>query len=108
MTIDHEFRISALLSMHRALWEMVTPDLRAVTIRVGDDLVRGRMIYEHDPDEDERELVSLVETYVIADFLPEVEVVVVPDVVRPPVRVDLLPGEEWIYRRYEPEPSGGA
>jgi hypothetical protein len=65
------------------------------------------MIYEREPTEDDRELVSEVETYLIADFLPEVEVTVVPDAAPPPARIDLLPGEEWVYLRRESDPTGG-
>ena len=101
MTFNREFRIDALLYMQRALWQMVTPELRGVAIKVGENLVHGRMIYEREPTEDERELVSEVETELIADFLPQVEVVVVPDWAPPPPRVELQPGEEWVYLRRE-------
>ena len=106
MTTEGRLRSDAIIYLQRALLGMVTPELRGVTIRVDEDLVHARMVYEHEPTEDERELVSEVETEVIAAYLPEVEVTVVPDAVPPPAWPQLEPGESWVYRRRE-EPTDG-
>jgi hypothetical protein len=105
MTTEPELRADAPVYLRRALGGMVTPELRGVTISVGDNVVRARMIYEREPTDDERELVSVVETELIADFPPEDDITVVPDSAPPPAQPDLLPGEEWVYRRPEPEPT---
>jgi hypothetical protein len=94
-------RTAALLSLQRALWGMVTPDLRGVAMAIGDGRVHARMIYEQEPTDEQLEIISEVETLVIADFLPEVEVVVVADTVPPDRVADLLPGEGWVYLRRE-------
>lgn len=107
MTTDGELRVEAIVFMNRALLGMVTPELRGVSISVGDNVVRSRMVYDHEPTEDECELVSEVETEMLADYLPEVEVVVGAEAVPPPAWPELLPGESWVYRRREPEPIEG-
>jgi len=102
MTSEGARRAEAIIFMQRALLGMVTPELRGVTIRVGENLVHSRMIYEREPSEDDRELVSEVETEMIAAYLPEVDVAVVPDAVFPSAWPELLPDERWVYRRREP------
>ena len=99
-------RTAALLSLQRALWGMVTPDLRGVAVVVGDDRVTARMIYEREPTDEQLEIVSEVETLVMADFLPEVEVTVAADTVSPDRAADLQPGEGWVYLRREPAGPG--
>jgi hypothetical protein len=95
-----EHRIEVLLSFQRALWDMVTPGLRGVAVTPAMPLIEGRFLYE-EPDDIERLIPAEVEAYVVADFLPPVdvrfEVVTLP---RSQPR-DLLPGEEWVYLRRE-------
>jgi hypothetical protein len=100
----HELRVAMLLSLQRALWEQVTPDLRGVAAScIGSEdegAITARFLYEGDVSVVERECTSLAETYCIADFPPSVKVQfqAVPHASR-----DLQPGEEWIYMRWEPE-----
>lgn len=109
MTDTRQFRIQALLSIQRALIDEVTPNLRAVAMRIQYPHIEARFLYESVTAE-EIEDVSLVETYVIADFHPDVVVtftaVTVPFV---DARV-LLDEEEWVYMRREPlrYPAGPA
>ena len=96
-------RVSVLLSMQRALWEQVTPNLRGVAVALrsapGDQAITARFLYEGTIGEVERECVSLAETYCLADFLPDV--VVTFQAVENAAR-NLVGTEEWIYLRYEP------
>lgn len=93
-----------LLSMMRALWEQVTADLRGVAVSHQGSSERGtveaRFLYEGNVGEVQAERVSLAETYCIADFPPSVSVgfQAVPNATR-----DLLPGEQWVFLRWEPE-----
>lgn len=98
-------RTTVLLSFQCALWDAVTPELRGVAVRIGDAHVEGRMIYDHEPDEDEIETCSEVETYVIADFPDDVVIRLRAVAVVSPEPRNLLPSEEWVYVRKEPSPA---
>lgn len=63
-------RGSALLSMQRALWGEVTPDLRGVAVSWRGDEVRAVFLFDHPVGEQELDTVSCVETEVIADCDP--------------------------------------
>lgn len=99
-------RVEVLLSMHRALWEQVTANLRGVAVAMrsapSDQAITARFLYEGTIGEVERECVSLAETYCIADFLPDVAIsfTAVENASR-----ELVGAEEWIYLRYEPDPD---
>ncbi|UKJ63777.1 hypothetical protein H1Q78_19650 [Cellulosimicrobium cellulans] len=101
-----EFLTSVLLSLQRALWDVVTPNLRGVAVRADHPRIAARFLFENDPSEDDRENVSLAETYTTADFPSEVEVDFSP--VRVPVAEprDLCPGESWVYLRKEAPVAG--
>lgn len=96
-----DFRIQVLLSFQRALWDMVTPPLRGVAILLAEPLIEARFIYEHEPTDDEVQIVAEVETYVIADFTPPTNVSFKVVGALPPAPRELLPREEWIYLRRE-------
>lgn len=104
MTTDPAaFRIEVLLSFQRALWDLVTPVLRAVAVRPDYPLIAARLMYETVGDE-ERELAAEAEAYVVADFLPPVDVRFAAVAVPVGVNRELAAGEEWVYRRREGEP----
>lgn len=90
--------------MQRALWEQVTPNLRGVAVALRNEgdrqHVTARFLYEARAGETERECASLAETHCIADMTPDVAVQF--SVVEHAAR-DLLPGEEWVYLRHEPD-----
>lgn len=90
-----------LASMSRAMWEVPTPPLRGVALEIRRTGVRGRFLYAQPPTEVEAELVSLCETYFIADFPPQFGVAF--DAVHQPVHQQrtLHPGEQWVYLRCE-------
>jgi hypothetical protein len=96
-----ELRIPALLSVQRALWGRVTPDLRGVAVSWPEGGIIVRCVYEGGVDEDTRELVSEAETETMADFDPEVEVRYEIEVVGPERSIPRADGEWWAYRRFE-------
>jgi hypothetical protein len=87
------------LSIH--VPRLVTPPLRGVAIRLTKPLIEARFIYEHEPTEDEVQIVAEVETYVIADFRPPTNVIFKAVGAAPPAPRELVAGEEWVYLRRE-------
>jgi hypothetical protein len=69
-----EFRVSVLLSLQRALWDLVGPNLRGVAATFDYPVVTARFLFENDPTEEDLEDVSLAETHTIADFPEDVSV----------------------------------
>ncbi len=100
MTDPATFRIEVLLSLQRALWDLVTPGLRAVAVRPSYPMVEARLIYETVRDE-ERELAAEVEPYVVADFLSPVDVRFAAVEVPLGGQRELETGEERVYRHRE-------
>lgn len=98
--------VQILLSFQRALWDMVTPALRAVAVRPEGPIIRARFLYEMEPGETEREIVAEVETYVLADFDESIDVEFQAEYLPVDmIRVAEL-DEQWVYRRYEKDRSG--
>lgn len=105
MTTDPEaFRIEVLLSFQRALWDLVTPNLRAIAVRATYPRIEARFMYET-VSQEEHLLASEVGAYVIADFVPPVDIRFDAVAVPPSQSRELLAGEEWVYRRREDEPE---
>lgn len=101
MTTEPEtFRAEVRLSFQRALWDMVTPSLRAVAVRPTYPLIEARFLYEAVGD-DERMIAAEAESYVVADFLPPVDVRFEAVAVPRGQSRELLAGEEWVFRRRE-------
>jgi hypothetical protein len=69
-----ELRPLVLLSLQQGLLGMITPDLRAVEVRIAGRHVRARFAYECDLTEEHGELVSEVEGLVIGDVPDDVTV----------------------------------
>jgi hypothetical protein len=95
-----DFRVEVLLSFQRALWDQVTPDLRAVAIHLPYPLIRARFLYEV-VGTDQEMIVAEVAAYVIADFVPPVDVDFSASGVPVGSPRVLEPNEEWLYRRRE-------
>jgi hypothetical protein len=95
------FRVSVLLSLQRALLDEVSPRFRGVAVAISDAAIRGRIIFDRIPAEDDIESCSLVETHVLADMAPQIVVELTAVGVAPPEPRDLLPGEEWVFLRKE-------
>lgn len=98
------FRIEVLLSFQRALWDLVTPNLRGLAVRPTWPLIEARFIYEA-VSQEEHLLAAEAGAYVIADFVPPVDVRFDAVAVPPDQPRELLAGEEWVYRRREEEPE---
>jgi hypothetical protein len=60
--------VSLRLSAMRALWGIVTPNLRKVSIGEKDHLISLYFYYDQDPSEEEIDLSEDAATEVIADF----------------------------------------
>ncbi len=60
--------IDILVSAQGALFECVTPNLRAVYIDTQNNSIETRCYYNDPPDEGEIELISLANTYFVSDF----------------------------------------
>ncbi|WP_405064423.1 hypothetical protein OG474_22965 [Kribbella sp. NBC_01505] len=96
-------RAGILLSFQRALWDMVTPSLRAVVVRPEGPVIRARFVYDLVPTEYEREIVSEVETYVISDFDASFDVHFEAEYLPMEIVRVAAPDEWWVYRRLEPD-----
>jgi hypothetical protein len=98
-----DMRTDVILSMNRALWEQVTSDLRGVAVAhrgsADHGSIEARFLYESQVGDVPAECVSMAETYCIADLPPGVSVTfrAVADASR-----ELLPGEQWVFLRWEP------
>lgn len=97
------FRTEVLLSIQRALWDMVTPSLRGVAVRYTNLLIEPRFIFEA-LTEEERMIAQEVGTYIIADFLPPTDIRVNMVALAPGGPRSLEQGEEWVYLRREEQP----
>ena len=95
-----DVRTLALLSVQRALWGRVTPNLRGVGVSWSADAVRCRFVYSGAVDE-ELELLGEAETEMIADMPGDTEVAFTVEVDGQPGHLELASGEWWAYLRYE-------
>jgi hypothetical protein len=94
-----------LLSLQRALWCTVTPDLVAVAVGWETGAIHARFVYLVPLPPVRREIVSEVETYVVADFAPEVRTEFGIEVESDDNARTLAPGEAWwAYVRRSPIP----
>ncbi|WP_369372025.1 hypothetical protein AB1046_01540 [Promicromonospora sp. Populi] len=96
-----DFRVSALLSLQRSLWDLVTPNLRGVAATIEHPKILVRFLFENRPTVEDRENVSEAETYTIADFTEGMDIVFTPDWVSMSQPRELAEGEQWIYLRKE-------
>ncbi len=92
---------AALASVSRALWDIVTPELRGVAYAVTGTNLRVRFLYANEMSEEEYELVSEAETESMADYLPPFEVEFVAEHVPISERREPRSDEHWVYLRRE-------
>lgn len=60
--------VKLCLSVQRALWGLIPPSLRAVSVAHDGHIIAFRCIFDGFPSEDDRELLSMAATEIIADF----------------------------------------
>ncbi|MEU4454559.1 hypothetical protein AB0F44_24725 [Nocardioides sp. NPDC023903] len=96
-----DFRVSVLLSMQRALWDLVTPNLRGVAIRIAPVRVEARFLLENEPTDEDLENISEAETAMMADVRNDVAVSFTASWVPNSLPRDLEQSEEWVYLRKE-------
>jgi hypothetical protein len=104
LPVPNDLRTAVLLSMQRALWEQVTPDLRGVALAWSGELdgetrVEARFLYEGAVGELQDQCVSETEAYFVADFIDNMSTafVAIAHADR-----ELEPEEEWVFLRWEP------
>jgi hypothetical protein len=102
-SVDLRFREDVLLYLLRALWGVITPDIRAIRVSWGNGVAGATFVYDHPVTEVEWELVREVEAEVVADFPPEVptdfDAIFVSE-----QQLPALPSDSWwVYVRREPE-----
>lgn len=103
-TEETSFRSQVLISIQRALWQMVTPDLVAVAMGWRTGVVHARFVYVDPVGPDQHEIVSEVETYVIADFPADLRTDFIAVERTDSNSPHFEPGEEWwAYVRREPQ-----
>lgn len=90
-----------LASMQRALLNEVTPDLRGVAVRVGEDGVACRFVFESAITDEARERIDDIETEVIADYSGLTPVRCIGEHVPVDQPRSLHPGELWAFLRHE-------
>lgn len=94
-------RVRVLLAMQRALWDMVTPELRGVAVNWTQRSVAARFLYDLDVVEPAEEIVAEAETYLLAELAPELDASFVAESVPEPQPRVLVDGESWVYLRRE-------
>jgi hypothetical protein len=99
-------RAAVLLSMQRALLGCVTSGLRVVAVAWDDHRIAARFVYDRE-DAEHAELVSEVETQVLADFAPEVTTEFTVEIVPTPTAIAIEAGEVCVYARSEPPLKAG-
>ncbi len=66
------FREDVLMYLLRALWGMITPDIRAIRASWADGVAGATFMYDHPVTDSEWGLVREVEAEMVADLPPEV------------------------------------
>jgi hypothetical protein len=105
MTTDKtDFRSQVLLSVLRALWGMITPDIRAISVTWGGGIVGAMFIYDHPVSEADWEVVREVETSVVADFGADVPTHFAAESIPRGGLPDVPKEGWWVYVRHEGTP----
>ena len=94
-------RISALLSLQRALLGEITENMRAVIVSLGDKEIKFRVVFSGNPSSNDEERVSEIETEVIADFFEDVSVTGKAEASNPRERIQYKENEVTVFRRAE-------
>ena len=87
------------LSAMRALWGIITPNLRKVSIEEKDNVICIYFYYDQDPSEDEIDLSEDAATEVISDFSDPYLIACERMVVKSPEKINFV--GYLIYSRFE-------
>ena len=69
--MNHQELLNLFCSVQRALLDKITPNLRAIYIKIkNSNSFELIFYYDHTLSEEEEELVSLIDTEIMADFPP--------------------------------------
>lgn len=88
------------LSVQRALIGNVTPNLRAVYVKLIDDCIKLIFYYDHPPSEKEQELADFADTEFIADY-PRPDYKTDFEIITLPFPHMIPKQDVCIYKRYE-------
>ncbi len=94
-------RLCCLMSLQRALLGAVTPELRAVGVDWSSDCIVIHAYFDQAISDEARELTNEVETEVMADFPPEVEVRMVCLRLDAPGQIEFMGLPAWAFSRHE-------
>ncbi len=101
--VDPDFKQDVLLYLLRALWGVITPDIRAIRASWARGVAGATFVFDHPVTEAEWELVSEVEAEVLADLPPDVPTDFDAIFVSEP-QLPALPSDSWwVYVRREPK-----
>jgi hypothetical protein len=93
-------RAKVILSANRALLGAVTPNLRGVTLDYIPELLTLRAYFDIDATDEEKELIDIALTEMIADLYYDIKTCKYEPVeLAAPAKLTVL--KDWIYLRYE-------
>lgn len=87
------------LSGMRALWGIITPNLRKVSIEEKENVISLYFYYDHEPSEEEIELSEDAATEVISDFSDSYLIACARQVIKAPQKINFI--GYLIYSRFE-------
>ena len=95
-----DLRTRVLFSANRALWGAITQNLRAVTVDYNKQWLTLRAYFDNGATEDDKELIDVALTEMIADLWQEIEQCRYEAVDLPfPNKMEVL--ADWLYMRHE-------
>jgi hypothetical protein len=97
---ESKLRTEVILSANRAMWGTVTPHLRGVTVDYNTEWLTLRAYFDNGATEDDKELIDVALTEMIADLWQDIEKCHYEPIDLPfPNKMDIL--KDWIYMRHE-------
>lgn len=98
---------SALLfSLHRALFGAIPKNLKGLRVKITNDLLIWQAFFDTEPTEEEKEVLRVASTEVIADF-PNINIVD-EEYLHHPAPLKNTTRDEWAFVRWEPETEQGS
>lgn len=97
---NHMEKSKLILSGMRALWGIITPNVRKVSIHEQNNVILLIFYYDKEPSDDEMELSEEAATEVIADFPDPFSIECERNVISFPKKIDVM--GNLIFSRHEP------